>query len=89
MTQNTKSFGKSWDTLDTVGAMPRHLERAEAVTRFRVTTGHGVLGVYHHWLGVAANNICPLRGHAIMSGYHLLQCTRLIEYPADDTVSWY
>ncbi|GFT84986.1 uncharacterized protein TNCV_2507821 [Trichonephila clavipes] len=44
MTQKTKSFGKPWETLATVGPIPRHLERAEVVARFRLTTGHDFLG---------------------------------------------
>ncbi|GFY24288.1 hypothetical protein TNCV_1013371 [Trichonephila clavipes] len=43
MTQKTKSFGKPWKILVTVGPIPRHLERAEAVARFRLTTGHDFL----------------------------------------------
>ncbi|GFW49950.1 hypothetical protein TNCV_2315321 [Trichonephila clavipes] len=50
-----KSFGKPWETLAAVSPILRHMERAEAVTRFRLTTGHNFLGVYVHWLGVAAN----------------------------------
>ncbi|GFU73833.1 uncharacterized protein TNCV_554611 [Trichonephila clavipes] len=40
VTQKTKSFGKPRETLDAVGPIPRHLEKAEAVDRFRLTTGH-------------------------------------------------
>ncbi|GFV24803.1 hypothetical protein TNCV_882711 [Trichonephila clavipes] len=56
-----KSFGKPWETLATVGPIPRHLERAEAVAHFHLTTEHGFLGVYLYWLGMAANEACPLR----------------------------
>ncbi|GFT06770.1 reverse transcriptase [Trichonephila clavipes] len=66
-----------------------HLERSEAVARFRLTTGHDFLGVYLHWLGVNANQAYPLCGHARMDGDHLLQCTGLDEYPIDDIVSRY
>ncbi|GFW42646.1 reverse transcriptase [Trichonephila clavipes] len=89
MTQKTKCLGKPWETLTTMGPIPRHLERAEAVARFRLTTGHDFLGVYLHWLGVAANEACPLCGHARMDGDLLLQCTGLVEYPADDIVCRY
>ncbi|GFX99199.1 reverse transcriptase [Trichonephila clavipes] len=68
------------------GFIPRHLERAEAVALFRLTTGHDFLGVYLHWLGVAANEGCPISGHARMDGDHLIQCPGLDEYPADDIV---
>ncbi|GFX57624.1 reverse transcriptase [Trichonephila clavipes] len=61
----------------------------EAVARFRLATGHDFLGVYLHWLGVSANIACPLCGHAGMDGDHLLQCTGLAEYPADDIASRY
>ncbi|GFY29482.1 reverse transcriptase [Trichonephila clavipes] len=89
MIQKTKSFEKPWETLATVSPILRHLKRAEAVARFHPTTGHDLLGVYLHWLGVAANEACPLCGFARMDGDHLLQCTGLVEYPADDIVSRY
>ncbi|GFU33418.1 reverse transcriptase [Trichonephila clavipes] len=44
--------------------IPRHMERAETAARFRVTTGHVFLRVYLHWLGVAANEACPIYGPA-------------------------
>ncbi|GFY33302.1 reverse transcriptase [Trichonephila clavipes] len=89
MAQKTKSFGKPWGTLATVGSIPRHLERAEAVARFRLTAGHDFLGVYLHCLGVTANETCSICGHAKMDGDHLLQCIGLDEYSADDNVSRY
>ncbi|GFX46254.1 hypothetical protein TNCV_1371961 [Trichonephila clavipes] len=49
---------------------------------FCLTTGHDFLGVYLHWLGVAANEACPICGHVRMDGDHLLQCTGLDKYPA-------
>ncbi|GFY28897.1 hypothetical protein TNCV_4720281 [Trichonephila clavipes] len=67
--------------LATVSPIPRHLERAEADARFRLTTGHDFLGVYFHWLCHSGHLYC---GHARM-----LQSTGLYEYPADDIVSWY
>ncbi|GFT88510.1 reverse transcriptase [Trichonephila clavipes] len=84
-----KSFGKPWEALATVGPIPMRLERAEAVDRFRLTTGHYFLGVNPHWVGAAANEACSLCGHARMDGDHLPQCTGLAEYPADDIVSQY
>ncbi|GFU90622.1 reverse transcriptase [Trichonephila clavipes] len=66
-----------------------HGERAEAVSRFHLTKGHDFLGAYLHWLGLAANEACPLCGHARMDGDHLLQCTGVDEYPTDDIVSRY
>ncbi|GFV16898.1 reverse transcriptase [Trichonephila clavipes] len=61
MIQKTMSFRKPWETLATVGPIPRHLERAEAIGHFRLTTGHYFWEyVYLHWLGVAANETCPL-----------------------------
>ncbi|GFV53807.1 reverse transcriptase [Trichonephila clavipes] len=64
----------------TVGPIPRHLERAEAVARFRLTTGHDFWGVCLHWLGVAANEVHTLCGHSRIDGDHLLQCSGLDEY---------
>ncbi|GFU64628.1 reverse transcriptase [Trichonephila clavipes] len=84
MTQKTKSFGKPWKT---VGPITRHLERAEAVARFRLTTRHDCLRVYLHWLGLAANEAFPLCDHARMDGDHQLQCTGIVEYPAKDISS--
>ncbi|GFU07437.1 reverse transcriptase [Trichonephila clavipes] len=89
MTQKTKSFGKPWETLATVGSIPRHLERSEAVVLFRITTGHNFLGVYLHWLGMAANETCPHCSRARMDSNPLLHCTGLVEYPTDDIVSRY
>ncbi|GFT68271.1 reverse transcriptase [Trichonephila clavipes] len=62
---------------------------AMSAAHFCLTTGHAFLGVYLHWLCVDANEACPLCGHARMVGDHLLQCTGLLEYPADDIVSRY
>ncbi|GFX41443.1 reverse transcriptase [Trichonephila clavipes] len=79
--KNPQSLRKSWETLATGGPIPRHLERAEAVARFRLTTGHDFIGRHDtHWLGLAANEACPLCGHARMDGNHLLQCTGLNDY---------
>ncbi|GFS53462.1 reverse transcriptase [Trichonephila clavipes] len=73
----------------TVGPIPRYLKGAEAVARFRLATGHNFLGVYLHWLGVATNEACSIYAHVRRDGVHLLQCTGLVEYPADDIVSRY
>ncbi|GFX20111.1 reverse transcriptase [Trichonephila clavipes] len=54
-----------------------------------LTTRNDFLGAYLKWLGVAANEACPLCDHARMDGDHLLQCTELVEYLVDDNVSWY
>ncbi|GFW67052.1 hypothetical protein TNCV_4030721 [Trichonephila clavipes] len=59
------------------------------VTRFCLTTRDDFLGIYLHWLGLAANEACPLCGHARMGGDHLIQCTGLDEYLTDDIVCWY
>ncbi|GFX60385.1 reverse transcriptase [Trichonephila clavipes] len=62
----------------------------EAAARFLLTTGHDFLGVYLPplaWRG--CYEACPLCGHARMYGDYLLQCTELVEYPADDMVSRY
>ncbi|GFX66138.1 uncharacterized protein TNCV_4102781 [Trichonephila clavipes] len=64
---------KPWETMVTVGPVQQHLERAEAVARFHLTTGHDFLGVYIHWLGLAADEVYPLCDHARMESDHLLQ----------------
>ncbi|GFY16507.1 reverse transcriptase [Trichonephila clavipes] len=89
MIQNTKSFGKSWETLVTVEPILRHQKRAEAVACFRLTNGDDFLGVYIHPLGLAADEAFSLSGHARMNGDYLLQCTGLDEYPTDNVISWY
>ncbi|GFV49146.1 reverse transcriptase [Trichonephila clavipes] len=90
VTQKTKSLGKRQEILVNVGPIPRHPERAEAVARFRLTTGHDFLGVYLHWLGLTANEACRLCGmDARMDSDVLLQCTGLDEYPTDEFVSRY
>ncbi|GFT20570.1 reverse transcriptase [Trichonephila clavipes] len=81
MVNKAKSLGKPWKTLATVGPTLRHLEGAEAVARFRLTTRRDFLGVYLHWLGLVADEACPLCGHGRMDGHHLLQCTGRDEYP--------
>ncbi|PRD36214.1 UNVERIFIED_CONTAM: hypothetical protein NCL1_09321 [Trichonephila clavipes] len=48
--------------------IPRNLERAEAVARYRLTTRHDFLGVFLHCLGLTANEACPLCDHARMDG---------------------
>ncbi|GFW89340.1 reverse transcriptase [Trichonephila clavipes] len=75
VTQKNKSLGKPWETLSTVDLILTHLERAEAVARVLLTTGHDVLRVHLHGHGLAAGESCPLCGHAGMKGDHLLHCT--------------
>ncbi|GFY30877.1 reverse transcriptase [Trichonephila clavipes] len=89
MTSKPRSLGKPWEFLATVDTIPKHLERAEDVVRYRLTTGHDFSGVHLHWLDMAADEACPLCGHAIMDDDHLLQCTGLNEYPTDDIVNRY
>ncbi|GFT52160.1 uncharacterized protein TNCV_4493811 [Trichonephila clavipes] len=47
MTQNEK-FWKAMRNSDHCVPIPKHLERADAVVLFRLTTGHVFLGVYLH-----------------------------------------
>ncbi|GFS85927.1 reverse transcriptase [Trichonephila clavipes] len=83
--QETKSLGKPWRTLATVGPISRYLERAEAVTRFHITTGQNFLE--NTSIDLAVDEACPLCGYARMDGDHLSQCTGLDEYPTDDVVN--
>ncbi|GFU92361.1 hypothetical protein TNCV_823871 [Trichonephila clavipes] len=89
MTHKTKSIGKPFEILATVGHILRHQERIEIVVHFCLTTRHGLLRVYIYWLGLAANKACPLGGHAGMFDDHMLQCTGFNEYPAEDVASRY
>ncbi|GFW44148.1 reverse transcriptase [Trichonephila clavipes] len=51
LNQNTKDLVRPWKTLVPVRPIPRHLERAAADARFRLTTRHDFLGVFLYWLG--------------------------------------
>ncbi|GFV43727.1 reverse transcriptase [Trichonephila clavipes] len=86
---NSKSLGKPWETLTTVDPIPRHFQKVEAVARFRLTIRHDSLKEYLHWFGLTVDEACPLYGHSIMDGNHLVQCTGLDKYPTDDVVSQY
>ncbi|GFU35388.1 reverse transcriptase [Trichonephila clavipes] len=77
------------ETLAIASPIPTSLGPAEVVTCFRLTTGHDFLGVYHHWLGFPVDEDCPLCSHTRMDDDHLLQCTGLDDYPADNVVSRY
>ncbi|GFW01508.1 reverse transcriptase [Trichonephila clavipes] len=70
--KNEEFWKTKGEALATVDPMPRHLDRAEAFVRFRLHTGHDFLGVYLHWLDVAANEACPICDYARMEGDHLL-----------------
>ncbi|GFY31434.1 hypothetical protein TNCV_4989931 [Trichonephila clavipes] len=58
-----------------------------AGSHLRLTAEHDFLGVNFLWLGLAADEVCPLCSYARMEGFHLLQCTGLDEYPTEDVVS--
>ncbi|GFX85938.1 reverse transcriptase [Trichonephila clavipes] len=85
LTQTFRSFRKPWKTLATVDPTGE----SRGFCRFGLTTRHDILDIYLHRLGVAANNACPICGHARKDGELLLQCTGLAEYPAHDIVSRY
>ncbi|GFU74909.1 reverse transcriptase [Trichonephila clavipes] len=70
----TKNLEKSWETLTTAGPIPKHMESVDAVGRFHLTTGHDVLGVYLHWLGLVADEACLLCDYSRIDSNHLLQC---------------
>ncbi|GFV30448.1 hypothetical protein TNCV_99231 [Trichonephila clavipes] len=61
-----------------------HPNRCHPFARFRLTTGHDFLGVRLHWLDLAAGEALPFCDHARMDGDHLLQYTRLDDYPSTD-----
>ncbi|GFY03734.1 hypothetical protein TNCV_3666441 [Trichonephila clavipes] len=68
MTQNTKSFEKSLETLASVNPIPMHMQRAEVVVHLHLTTGNDVLCIYLHWVGFAADEAFPYGGHIRMKG---------------------
>ncbi|GFY07814.1 hypothetical protein TNCV_4287501 [Trichonephila clavipes] len=52
-------------------AVPRHLERPEAVDHFYLLTGHPVLGVHLHRVGLAPDEASPYHGHDRMDGAYI------------------
>ncbi|GFT60624.1 reverse transcriptase [Trichonephila clavipes] len=86
-TQNFKSLGNIWEKPTTVDPILSHLERADAVARFHLTTVHDFMVVYLHWLDLAADKAGPLSIHSRMDGVHLLQNTGLDEHPTHDKQS--
>ncbi|GFX72179.1 hypothetical protein TNCV_1954551 [Trichonephila clavipes] len=66
------------------GFSPKAFEESRGCCSLSPQTGHGFLGVHIHWLGLAADETCPVSGHVRMDGDHLLHCTGLDEYPTDD-----
>ena len=86
VTQNSlkdQSKGKRWECLASVGVIPSHLERAEAVARFRLATGHDYLQAHLYRIGLAADEVCPLCRTSKMDGDHLLNCPKLDHLPLD------
>ncbi|GFX35144.1 hypothetical protein TNCV_2330841 [Trichonephila clavipes] len=55
-----------------LGLIPRHLERAEALTPFHQTTGHDFLGVYIHW-GLKRHDLSEA-----MSGWMVTTCSYVL-----------
>ena len=82
------SIGKKWESLATTRIIPIHLERSEAVARFRITTGHDYLQEHLHRIGLVADDTCPLCGLGRMDGGHLQTCQALT-YPINDTTNRY
>ncbi|GFU75054.1 reverse transcriptase [Trichonephila clavipes] len=87
--RHDSKFQETWKTKGNPDLISKHLKKAEAVARFCLTTEHDFLGVYLNCLGQAADEPCPLCGHARMDDDHLLQCTELDEYPTDDVARWH
>ncbi|GFY28821.1 hypothetical protein TNCV_4719551 [Trichonephila clavipes] len=72
---------------DLCGYNPRHLERAELVAHFRLTTWHDFWE--YTSTGLVWLLTRSIHSAARMDGDHLLQCTGLDENPADAIVSRY
>jgi hypothetical protein len=87
-TLKLQSIGKRWEGLATEGPIPANLERAEAVARFRLLTGHDYLQAHLHRIGIADSKICPLCSTARMDGDHLHNCQAL-SYPMEDITNRY
>ncbi|GFV95009.1 hypothetical protein TNCV_1030071 [Trichonephila clavipes] len=59
VTLKTKSLGKPWQTLASVGPIPKNLEVAEAIDLFILTIGHDFLGcsvVIPGWMATTRSN---------------------------------
>ncbi|GFU42527.1 reverse transcriptase [Trichonephila clavipes] len=79
VTQETKSLIKPWETLVTVAPILRHLERAEAVACFCLTTGSQIFTSV--WRSIAR--------FGSLDGDHLLQFSGLNEWQTNDGISGY
>ncbi|GFV84068.1 hypothetical protein TNCV_3037301 [Trichonephila clavipes] len=62
------------------GSYPKALRENRGCCPISPTTGRGFLGENLHWLGLAADEVCPLCDHARMDGNHLLQSTGFDEF---------
>ncbi|GFV01288.1 reverse transcriptase [Trichonephila clavipes] len=69
--------------------IPKHLERADDVASFLLTTKHYCMRVYFRRLVPATDKGSLLCSNAKIDGNNLHQCTGLDEYPSDDIVSRY
>lgn len=71
------AHGKSWECLTRgpIVKLPRH----EAVPKFRTLTGHDLLPVHLHRLGIVPSPECPLCRNGNLDGLHLLDCQGLAE----------
>ncbi|GIY31656.1 hypothetical protein CDAR_215751 [Caerostris darwini] len=66
-----------------------HLERYEAVSRFRLTTDHNYLQAHLHRIGLISDGIIPLSRIANKDGEHLCSCIELIVVPYGITTRYW
>ncbi|GFS97152.1 uncharacterized protein TNCV_1921001 [Trichonephila clavipes] len=85
VTQKNQEPWKAMGNLDHCGSYTEAPGESQGLPAFAKTIGHDFLGVYIHWLGLSADEPCPLCGHGWMDGDHLLQYTGLDEYPLRDS----
>ncbi|GIY90702.1 reverse transcriptase [Caerostris darwini] len=85
----SKNTTKGGNSLATGNRIPMHLERVEAVPRFRLTTGHDYLPAHLHRIGLASDGIRSLCGIANMDGDSLRNCTELIDASDDIAVPYW
>ncbi|GFY19956.1 hypothetical protein TNCV_2146491 [Trichonephila clavipes] len=60
------------ETLASVGVILRYVDKEEAASRLRLTTGNEFLGVYLNWFDLAVVNACSLYSHSRIDGNHLI-----------------
>ncbi|GFV97804.1 uncharacterized protein TNCV_2021191 [Trichonephila clavipes] len=70
VTKNIRILKNAMGNPGTVGPSPSHLERVEAVVRFRLITGHSFLRGYLQWLGLPTLRPCQKEWRPLVSMHY-------------------